>query len=100
MKTENVMIAAALFGVFLGMLIGGCTAPLTRKRTETRVEYREPYQCAEFTGPVNNPCGGAWGRTSVVAYRGSVWGNETVSCGFRDDGARCGVPMGCLVRKW
>lgn len=96
MKTENVMIAAALFGVFLG----GCAAPLTRKPTETRVEYREPYRCAEFVGPVDNPCRGAWGRTSVVAYRGGVWRNETVCCGFRDDGAKCGALTGCMARKW
>lgn len=97
MKTEDVVIA--VFGVSLGMLIGACTAPLARKQIETRVVYRESYKCAEFAGPVNNPCGGAWGRTSVVAYRGSVWGNETVCCGFRDDGAACGVPMGCVTQK-
>lgn len=58
--------------------------------------------CSSFTGTAYNPCGGASGRTSIVAQQPSCAGTCThaaltaaTCCGFEDASAACGADVGC-----
>jgi len=93
MSSKNIFIVLASAIMYM---MAGCARKETRAVVIVpRFEYREAWKCAAFVGPVNNPCGGMYGKISVVAHRGSIWHAPIKCCGFVSDGARCDAPRGC-----
>ncbi len=78
--------------------------PAAKKRSGTNGATcdRCTWGCTTFTGPVNNPCSGAAGVTSVAAYQSICASSgcthasaSVVTCCGSAETATCSADVGC-----